>query len=732
MHSFEILSQPTDELGGHLSKEQLWDMLQTTEAELRARLLQVEAERDHYAQQLHTNQPSSKLSHGYEAYESLAVSNVMSAAGSIYGEGGVHYDFGGSSQYDNNPYADVGNCHRSCRYKNSPSDNFFSKTNYFKDNDANDHRQSGFFIAEVPAEFGSNKNHLQVAPEDIVKKKRKVFHSSSGNIRADKGATSRRHGRKVRSRSQSRRRVQSCTSSSSDSTMDASYPTGSRRPSFPLKKLGKSLPAESSDSEINPRQKLKKSAARRRQKYRSCTSQPEAAKQRSDPNVNDVPELDSSSARTYGHLFRSMPDVDTLGEDDCTTIATEFVYSQSSLHEVFKAEDTEVGEFDDLSCIDIPAPKFEDTSSNEDLRRSESHTGPRTRQTSAANRYSFSKYPQYSGVFPAKDIPSSNWISAERKSVDAPNLSPLPILRSLHSQQSKQREQERQKREDSRQQQVPKQWPPFDPSYARKDGSSLASRLPEKKRRSTNADSWQQKTSEFSVPQNLRSAGIAHPREIYAVPREIMRTNEFSSRSLRRNPKCESPISSLGSSRRRPMRDRSFTRDEVSRNFDGFTSYSVDDSYLLRKDYAVRPKDTSLSMDHSHHEKFGKNWQSDRHSLREQHNNWGTQHLVGRPASQHWAHCYAAAAKPSCSKAQSLYSQTSLSYRDEFPQSLSASTTNQRKSTKSPYHSAASSIENKIVSTSLENVKNGSSSNSDMQSALHYVQDSSYEATTKV
>ncbi|KAF2352640.1 hypothetical protein FHG87_016606, partial [Trinorchestia longiramus] len=71
-------SLSTDCTSGQLTKQELWDLLQATEAELRARLVQAESERDHFARQLHLTQHQSAIpSHNYEAYESLAVSSVM-------------------------------------------------------------------------------------------------------------------------------------------------------------------------------------------------------------------------------------------------------------------------------------------------------------------------------------------------------------------------------------------------------------------------------------------------------------------------------------------------------------------------------------------------------------------------------------------------------------------------------------------------------------------------------
>ena len=506
--------------------------------------MQTECQRDYYAQQLQVAQHNGPVqrqhSMPYTFDSGTASTRVLSSSTTNYDVPHVIKDssnlspmFEFDSSQDRNHYSstvlDQSLNNIGLPFEKYALNSLTSKTNdwYDRDNklDAVFHSVDHFTETDMNDTVHERERSKSVLLQrDEATKKRSLtteytpergissFHQSFGDLQALPKSDQKSSKRRKRSQSRSRRRVFSCTSSSSDSTLGVSCPISRKTPPFSIIQRSRAaMLEESSDSEINVKRRKERRILRKREKYRSCSSQPDTSRQRSDPNVKEAASnlKDVTSSSLYGHLFRSLPDVECIKDDECTTIATEFVYSHTSLHEpINKAEDTETGDFDDLSCIDIPAPKFDDSSSTEEIVKSEPFRSKNEKKpcsTDALHQHQYSayrRYPQYSGVFQidsssSKNSQSQRQVSGERKYRDEADLSPLPILRSLQRQQNRQKEQRavRQEEDEARKKEIQRLYVENQPvrssegPYIIRDGSSLIARVHEKPKRDISARS---------------------------------------------------------------------------------------------------------------------------------------------------------------------------------------------------------------------------------------------------
>lgn len=441
-----------------LSREELWDLLQATEAELRARLVQAESQRDEFAQQLHEAQHHELMTTTATRVTVASNSNVISDI-APHTARSMHHDTVFSeynrcdqflspecdflnSFYDDGPNIGPNYCHDD-QYATLGS----------KRTDSDSRRQCD--ANEIKLMKTKDWKNIESIP--VIKKrnssqseKSRLLRHSSEDIQERSKKNKLKSSRKKRSISRSRHQVYSCTSSSSDTIADVSYPFKPKTPTLAaLLRANNTSIEESTDSEKNHHKHRSKSASRKRNKYRSTSSQPDAFWQRSDSNCN--PKV-ASSKNLYDHVFRSLPDVEHVDDKECSKHAPEFVYSQNIHHGSYdKPIVTRHHEMDDMSCIDVPAPKFDDSSSATEDHHNSGHINPNIQERlhydkSNISFPSYKRYPEYSGLF---HTPQQGF--EERKSMHEADLSPLPILKSLHRQQSEQREQQQQQQSQQQQ-----------------------------------------------------------------------------------------------------------------------------------------------------------------------------------------------------------------------------------------------------------------------------------------
>ena len=744
-----------------LSKQELWDLLQATDAELRSRLVQAECQRDHYAQQLLViqNQSAQTCTQSHSNIYNTP-DYCFKANETQYQQNSLYkYDVSQSnlSQFHQPPYTqtysnNVSNVNVSIETPNDYSRSWATndvKLDVLSSRKSNDdvfsekisQRSYNGVDRVKPSNVTKNRSE-NVLSDSLSFKDLRSFRHSCGNIPNDNSKSESRNIKK-RKRSRSRRRVQSCTSSSSDSTLGASYPITRKAPPFAITPKTKALSIEeSSDSEINIRRIKERRALRRRDKYRSCSSQPETSHQKSDPNIKESQLQSVSSKSMYGHVFRSLPDVENVRDDDCTTIATEFVYSHTSLHVPYdKAEDTETGEFDDLSFVDIPAPKFDDSSSNEDYVKSEINYRDRYNLKQPCSNDSiyhhhpvYNRYPQYSGMFHQKDEGRgrpARQTSSERKSMEDPDLSPLPILRSLHKQQSQHKEQQRrqkQEEEDKKAKQLQRQWidsqayRSCEGTFVIKDGSSLVSRIPNKKSekslRSYKSDSSQivdyADTKIYAKTESIPTK--ATYTEIYKAPKQFSGEDVYRESSAYRSDYATPRTSSSSN------RDQ-HTKKHANKHAPSLVSHSMDDSYVHKKNYTDK-RDMFLPINKQHPPKQFRNYSVDDRGMAQMRNN---SHQSQRsdftrkqnsredssyfkrevPFSDHIKSGHATSRSEVLPKSEGLYSSNRhpLLYRDEIPSIKS----NQIKHETSPLHSYTSVSRERLSHRSRATSSRGSS-----------------------
>lgn len=430
-----------------LSRQQLWDLLQTTEAELRARLVQAETQRDEYANKLE-QQEHFQRTHVSVNSHIIHRNNGQNNINSIYEvpitlESGNKYSVKNSNSNNFRDYERTGSMERSLKSDlfTSLDDRFatpylgetyeLSKRDFARAVSA-DYENPSVNMKRLNDKELSKKNLKQA--RSLSTDRSKLLRHSSEDIPIKNQNLQHRSTRKKRSLSRSRRQVYSCTSSSSDEITDMSYPFVTP-PTVPMLRTEPAEDSSDSSEDLRQRDKIIK---RKRSKYRSTSSQPDSSRKRSDL----VSEKMISSKQLYGHVFRSLPDVEHVDDIHCSTLASEFVYSHDFRSKpLIKSLDVELPEFDDLSCTDIPAPKFDDSSSSDDYPKSEqiiSHRKPfPVDQT-------YKRYPMYSGLFHSKAVaPSSSQGFEKRKSMLETDLSPLPVLKSFQKQLTEQKEKQR-------------------------------------------------------------------------------------------------------------------------------------------------------------------------------------------------------------------------------------------------------------------------------------------------